>query len=440
MRKYITVIPFLLAALLPLAAEPMTLTVDRAVDLARSNNFNLKVQESTVATKARAKEDAWNVFIPDVGASLTLNRANTAPSMGGMELDPWTLVGNVSAQLALSPAIGNGISQLDLDYRNAMLSLESAEQSTELDIKKSFYGILLVEEQIKVLEQNIATMENRLASMEQMYRNGYITELDLLKTEAGLSSLGPTLTSVENNLELMMMKFRMDLGLDLDQELVLEGSIDASPESFNADELVMQHLPGRLDIQQLLLSREMLENALSATFNQSRLPALILSWSYSPYQADPFNLDGWGVDGFSGDNGAFSLTLSLPLEDWLPHSGTDNKLKEAQDAMDRLDYQRELAYRGAEMEIRSLVMNLNTSRENLAVLEESVEINRESLAMSRESYDNGGITLLDLETAENDLLQAESDLLAEKYNYISNLLDLEAAVNSQLESSGSETK
>jgi outer membrane protein TolC len=65
-------------------------------------------------------------------------------------------------------------------------------------------------------------------------------------------------------------------------------------------------------------------------------------------------------------------------------------------------------------------------------LAESVEINEQSLKMSRESYDNGGIALLDLETAENDLLQAETDLLSEKFNYISSLLDLEKALNTRL--------
>ncbi len=458
MLKYIRILPVFLAILVPLGAESMTLTVDRAVELGLSNNFNIRVQESKVGTSARAKDDAWNVFIPDISASAILSRSNSAASVSGsatvgvpssigadgsydnvwiqtydQEMSPWTLMGNIQAQLALSPAIGNGISALALNYENALLSLESAENSTEQSIKKNFYGILLMQEQIELLKKNIGTMETRLANMEEMYKFGYITQLDLLNTEAGLASMGPTLTSLENSYELMLMSFRMELGLELDQPLVFDGEVEASPETWDSDSLVMKYLGDSLDLQQLEITRQMLENGKDATYNQSRLPALIFSWSYSPYQADPFDFDSWSDDSFSGDRGSLSITLSMPVDDWLPHSGTANKLKEAQEQLDELAYQRELAVRGTEMQIRSLVMNLNTSRENLIVKESAVDINRQSYEMSQESYNNGGLTLIDLETSENDLLQAESNLLSEKYTYISNLLDLEAALNTQFD-------
>ena len=461
MKRYSLAAVMMILVLTALGAEPLVLTVNEAVDLGLANNYNLKVQENSLAGKIRARRDAWNVFIPDVGASLTLSRKNEAQAMGGTailgtnigimdattadgiyeklsiqsyetELSPWTAVGSLSAQLVLSPAIGNGIKALDLDYQNSLLSLEASENTTEQGIKRNFYSLLLLEEQIEVLKRNIETTRNRLTSMEAMYRNGYITELDLLKTRAGLSSLGPALLGLQNGYEQLLMVFRMDLGLDLDQELRLEGKVEVSPEALDADDLVKRFLPGRTDIQQLLVNQKMLENVKALNFNQGRLPALVLGWTYSPYQADPFDPDRWGEDGFSGDNGSLSITLSVPLDDWLPRSGTANKIKEAQDNIDRLGYQKELAFLAAEMEIRNLVMSLNTSREKLTVLTESVEINEQSLRMSRESYDNGGIALLDLETAENDLLQAEIDLLSEKFTYISSLLDLEKALNTRL--------
>jgi outer membrane protein TolC len=429
MKKIIVILSFLVAVMLPLSAEQLVLTVEESVELAASNNLNLKLQENILAGKSRAKQDAWNVFLPDISSNLTLNRSNSPMPMA----EPWNLLGNISAQLAFSPAMVNGIKQLDLDFRYAKMNLEATEDRTSLGIKKTFYGILLMEQQIDLLEKNIKTMENRLTSMDAMYKNGMITKLDLLKTEASLSSLGPSLTSLENGLEQSMMRFKSDLGLSLNSDIKLDGNVVAVPGSWDADALVENYLPGRQDIQQLLLSRNMLENAKSSLINQSRMPSLALSWSYSPILADPFNSDNWDIDN-TMDNGSFSITVSLPIDDWLPHSGTDNKIRNTQDEIDRLDYQKETAFQAAEMEIRSLAMDLNTSREILLVLEDSIEINGESLEMSRESYENGGLTLLDLETSENDLFQAEIDLLSEQFNYISSLLDLEAAVNSPLTS------
>ena len=472
MKRFFLTFIIITAVMVPLSAEdtgtavsgdPLVLTVENAVELGLANNYNLKIQKSTAAGKERSRKDAWNVFLPDISASATLSRSNSAQTVGGTavmgldpmtgitepttedgmydylmlasyerEMSPWTAVGNISAQLALSAAMFNGIKQLELDYNNALLELESAKQNTEKNIKTNFYNLLLLQEQIDVLKKNIETTEARLESMENMYQYGYITELDLLNTRAGLASMGPSLLKIENGYEQLKMVFLMDLGLNLNREVILEGAVDASPERWDADSLVDNYMAGRIDIQQLTIAEEMLENGKAATINQSLLPTLVLGWSYSPYQADPFETETWGDDGYFGDNGSFSVTLSLPLEDWLPHSGTSNNIREAGEEIERMAYQKELAFLGAEMEIRSLVMTLNTSRESLLVLAELIEINRKSLEMSTESYNNGQLSLLDLETAENDLLQAELDLVSEKYNYISSLLELETAINRNL--------
>ncbi len=446
-----------------ISGAPLVLSVETAVELGLANNYNLKIQESTAAGKERSRKDAWNVFLPDISMSATLSRSNSSQTVAGTavlgldpmsgitepttadgmydylmltsyesEISPWTAVGNISAQLALSAAMFNGIKQLELDYNNALLELDSSKQNTEKSIKTNFYNLLLLQEQIDVLKKNIKTTEARLESMEDMYQYGYITEIDLLNTKAGLASMGPSLLKIENGYEQLKMVFLMDLGLNLNQKIILDGSVEASPEIWDADSLVNTYMANRIDIQQLTIAQKMLENGKSATINQSLLPALVLGWSYSPYQADPFESETWGDDGYFGDNGSFSVTLSLPVEDWLPHSGTSNSIREAGDEIERMAYQKELAFLGAEMEIRSLVMTLNTSRESLKVLAEVIEINRKSLEMSTESYNNGQLSLLDLETAENDLLQAELDLVSEKYNYISSLLNLETAINKNL--------
>ena len=116
--------------------------------------------------------------------------------------------------------------------------LSRLNKNTEKSIKTNFYNLLLLNEQIDVLKKNIETTEARLKSMEEMYNYGYITELDLLNTKAGLSSLGPTLLKMENGFEQLKMVFLMDLGLGLDQEIVLDGAVEALPEAWDADTLV----------------------------------------------------------------------------------------------------------------------------------------------------------------------------------------------------------
>ena len=53
--------------------------------------------------------------------------------------------------------------------------------------------------------------------------------------------------------------------------------------------------------------------------------------------------------------------------------------------------------------------------------------------MTREAYRNGTAELLSLRDAEAQLIQARLSLASEKYNYLSNLLDLEYAEDSEAE-------
>ena len=63
----------------------------------------------------------------------------------------------------------------------------------------------------------------------------------------------------------------------------------------------------------------------------------------------------------------------------------------------------------------------------------SVSIAQKAYRLTEQAYRAGSVEYLDLKDAENSLLQAQIGVRTEKYNYLSTLLDLETAVNAQLE-------
>ncbi len=447
----------LILAVIPalLSAEAKDLTVQEAISLGKAHNLNLKVQDITVAKADRAKNDRWNVFVPDVSAQVILNHSNVAttgtalapiitsynPVTGGFdevgvtsyEVNQYTLIGNLNAQLVLTPALANGIKALDLNLRTEKLNREKDEKDLERSIEKNYFQLVQMKKSVELLEKNIVTTTQRYNDMQAMYRNGLITELDLLQVQSGLASLKPSLTSLKNGYDQLRMAFCMDLGLPLNQELNLTEEINVDARAFDADEMVNRYLADNLDVKAMALGKDSAENGRKAQINQS-LPSLILGWNYQPMINAPFESSSWDNEPFKdNDGGAFSLTLNIPLDDWLPHSGASNKVKEMEDTLAGLEYQQKLLYQGTEMQIRASVMSLEASRENLAVMEENVTLARKTYDMSWEQYRNGQMTATDLSQSENDLLQAESDLLGEKYKYITALLDLEYLVNRDLD-------
>jgi outer membrane protein TolC len=441
-----------------LFAQSMDLSLEEAVSLGKANNLNLKMKDITVEQARREKADRWNVLVPDMSVSATLARSNVAPTISGsvvegivpnggipgaydtvyinnysIEADPWTLIGNVQAQLVLTPAMVNGIKALDLTYRTEQLNREMSETELTRNIQKNYYLLIQLRKAIELLEKNRATTEQQYSDMQAMYRNGMITELDLLQVQSGLASLGPMITTQKNNYEQMRMAYCMDLGLPLDQELNLVDDIKVTElADIDADSLVNRYLADNLSVKSMILGKDSAANGKEATVNQS-LPSLILGINYSPMVMDPFNGDSWDENTFDkNDSGRFSVTLSIPIDDWIPHSGPNNKVKEMDDTLKNLEYQQTLLLQGTEMQIRQYAMGLVASAQNLKVLESNVTLAQRAYDMSWEAYRNGQKTATDLSKAQDELLDAENKLIGEKYKYMSTLLDLEYVVNRDL--------
>nr|WP_252722155.1 TolC family protein [Treponema socranskii] len=61
-------------------AETVTLTLDEAVAYARAHSRTLKSADIDLEMAKRASDNAWNVFLPDVRATGTLNRTTDISS------------------------------------------------------------------------------------------------------------------------------------------------------------------------------------------------------------------------------------------------------------------------------------------------------------------------------------------------------------------------
>lgn len=91
------------------------------------------------------------------------------------------------------------------------------------------------------------------------------------------------------------------------------------------------------------------------------------------------------------------------------------------------------AKEGAELEIQSIVMRLNKSVQSLETLKLNVALAQKVYEMAMEAYNAGNKELLEVENAEIELNKAKLEVIKEKYNYKTGLLDLEYALNTTKE-------
>ena len=437
--------------------EPVTitLTVDDAVKTAVENNLSLVQEDITLKGKRRTRDTAWNVFVPTVSASATMTHLREEVPVTGygafMAQDvssggtsrafigqyvtddtfQGTLGANLNFQLVLTPQLWYGYKATVLDYEAGLLTAEKARADLETNIKKQFYGLLVQEEQIQILENQLNAIEKRYQQALDNYDFGFVDEYTTLSVKVNLESFKPQLQLARFGYKQAMMAFKLALGLNIDSEVSLEGSISIDPQTYDAKALIGEHIADRTDLRQLQKTVDSLEN-MKKVQQMALLPRLIFGYQVgTSYGGDPWA--GFSEDWSESDSsGTFSITLNLQLSDYLPFSSTMNNIKGMDDNIDKTKSGLSMAFQAARMEIISAVEQLNNSVLTIKAKELNVDLAERAYTLAEESYNAGGKSLLDVEDAEDALKNARFQLLSEKYNYITALLTLEAAINSPL--------
>ncbi len=417
------------------------LTVDEAVNLAREGNLGLAGPRIEAAGKKRASDLAWNNFLPTVDASGTLARWNKeqstyvllpGPSLASVTLPDWSLSSSLSVQLALNMALFEGVKALRADYESGLISYAQAEARLERDVRKSFFGLLLAQANIRLMEEQIDAARRRYEQTQANYLAGGTSELNALQARVAWENLKPALTEIRIGYEAARDAFAMTLGLPRGTVVETSGEIRPVSAELDSRKLVETGLSSRLDVQSLIKTLETLEIQETALKYQLWTPNLILGWNADPtFQGDPWKDDLFGKDMWSQSSGMFRLTLSLRLNGFFPFSQEAQQLKSLQDQKEILRASLAMALRGAETEIDSLVRQLDKSRDSRAALTLNVELADRAYRLSEQAYRAGAADLLDVQNAELELRKARLELLKEDYTYVTSLLDLEYAVGAR---------
>jgi len=421
-------------------------TVEEAVNLAMENNISLASSAIDVRMKQRDNQYAWNVFVPNVQATGTLGRMNTVSDQMGpimeminpfyvpaeiTEKDHWFAASGLSIGLNLNLALFDGLKATRQAYEAGQLQYEQARKQTETNVRKAFYGILVQQGSLAIAKEKLTAAEARLRQTKTNFSNGLVPELNYLQTQLSVETQKPVIEEAELNLEQQKNFFAFTLGLPVGTQLVLDGEINPSISAVNADELVLKHLADRLDLALLRKNIELLDTQYRATQIQRFTPSLSLSQTWSP-RLSAID-DSWtDKDNWTDSSGAFSMTLAFNLTNLLPFSATGQNVEDTKDSAKKLELTLRQAAYSAELEIRNLAKKLEKVKTSIATMELSASIADKAYRLTEQGYKAGTIEYLDLKDAENSLLQAKLGVLAEKYNYISTMLDLETALNTKL--------
>ena len=393
----------------PDSAAPPTLTPEAAVELALANNPSLARSRVDLAAAERSLSRAWNSMAPGLTLSASARRASAAETV--------TQSGSVGVSVTLAPRTVHEVRKARATLEVQTLTYETAARSLELEVRKTYFSLVLARETIAVLRQALATAQKAYDQVEVKRRAGLASELDALSARVNLENLRPGLESALVGYESQQARFKQTLGLKQIAPLFLAGTLAEAAAVSSVD---FSGFSGESpSVAALRASLESARAQEAAARSAARSPSLTLSGSYSPQSVDA---------GPWSDTGSVSAVLSFSLDKLLPWSAAREDADKARDTVVKTESQLVEAAAGAEISARSLRRSIEQSLASLAARRLTVELAERSYRLTEEAYNFGTKDLLSLQKAGDNLQDARANLLKEAFTLVSALLDLEFAL------------
>ena len=450
----------------------IVLTIDDAVTYSLKNSPSLKTAQIDLELAKWKKNTAWNSFLPTVQVTGTIARANDVESSlrstnqtingnkklyeglataagnsalgygfssAAANMNPvsatenmhWTAMGNLSVSLNFNVAMIQNMRATIAQYETGKISWAQTVKENEISVRKLFYGLLLQQESLNLQKESLENARQRMTQAQTNYRNGYVPEIKYLQAQVAYENQVPVVEKAEMIMRQQLDTFAFLIGLPANSKIQLNGEINPKIIDLDVEELISKGLTQNLTIRTLQENIKILKLQSNALDLSAYTPSLALSWNGNPMITSAFESD-WGDSNNWKDQGAFSVTLAWNITNMLPWSSSRVQARELQDNIKKLEVQLESAVRNTDLQIRTAVDTLAQCRHSLENSQRNIDLAQRSYDMTSLAYRNGTTEYLDLMDAETQLNQAKLSLVNEKFNYMTNLMDLENILNTTL--------
>ena len=383
------------------------LTLEECISLAKENNLSIKVQKNTLNDLKRKNETSWNSVSPSIKGEAAfqddfINKTESFAISG-------------SLGLTLSTNLYSTIKGAKLNYENGLLTYNQAVKQIEMSVWKTFYDLIYKTEYFSFQSQNLLTAKKNYEQNLEKFKNGKISELDVMSSRVSYEQKKPVLEEARidltNNLEL----FKNIIGVDFDDEIKLDGSLDFLLELKDI-KLPPKENPSP-DVQAAKFAVEIAENNLLAQRFSSYSPVITGTYKYG----QALNID----NSLWNETSSLSVGVSIPLDSYLPWSSSAVSINSKKKSLESAKLNLEDAENSIRVNTENALRKINQIISMLEVSKETVALAKKTYEMTETAYNYGKTDFLTLQNASDNVLNAEVSLKNQAKTLMETLLDTE---------------
>lgn len=410
------------------AKDTLTLTLDKAVEIALDENPTMKVAEDEIALKKVASKEAWQSLLPDASITGSVDHTIKAAEMKLNDQSfkmgkDGTNTANAGLNINLplfAPAVYRTMSMTKTDIELAVEKSRASKLDLVNQVSKAYYQLMLAQDSYNVLQGSYKVAEDNFNVVNAKYQQGTVSEYDKISAEVQMRSIKPNLISAANGVTLAKLQLKVLMGITADVEIKISDNLNNYESAVFANQLETQEtgLENNTTMKQLDLNMRLLEKSLK-TVKTNFMPTLSMSFSYK-YQS-LYNPNINFFDYSWSNSSSLMFNLSIPLY----KASNFTKVKSTRIQMRQLDWNRIDTERKLNLQIVSCRNNMAASSEQVLSNKENVMQAEKAVVIAGKRYDVGKGTVLELNSSQVSLTQAQLTYNQAIYDYLVAKADLD---------------
>ena len=431
------------------------ITLDDALKIALSENASVRVADKEIERTGYAKKGTYASLFPQIDLTGAFQRtikkqvmymdmdmsdfmgggsssgdgsesgsgsetgsdsgASTSSSGGGIEVGRWnTWNGGITASMPLVNA--QLWKSLKISGQNVELAVEKARSSrleAVTQVKQAFYAVLLAKEALNVYKEVYDNAVKNFEQTQMRYNAQRASELDYTRAKSTVASAIPNVYNAESSVILALWQLKSVMGVSLDQDIDVAGTIDdfasdMESDVFGPDALTLDY---NTTMRQLAIQADQLAETVRMQ-KYAYIPTLSLAFSYSMNaMTNDFKFSSYKWTPYS----YVGLSLNIPI-----FSGGKryNDVRQAKVQASELAIQVNDTERQLKIAIRQYLNTMETKVKSLVAAREAEETAQKAYDIATQSYNVGRSTITELNDAQLALTQAKLGVSQSIYDYV----------------------
>ena len=381
--------------------------LDEVINIGLCRNSKTSAAYAALQSQRFTKNASYSNYLPNISGTAHANRSHT-------EHDDWDYTASLSASYLVFDfgKRESDFAQSLATYRAAGFDYDETVQNYVYSIVGAYYTLLKADADVKSAQSALTVAQTAKDTADKKFKSGVVARADVYKAETTLASSQLELERAKNNREIARGTLLNALSFPADEDIKIKdmpASFGSDAESENIDELIKIAQKQRPDILKATSQKNAAWHRRNSAFLKN-LPSISVTGGVDVTDK---TVGGMFDNMTAKTHGTIGVSVSMPI-----FTGFLNfyNARAANADYENIKYMEQSVHDDATMDVFTAYQNYKTARTVLKQSQILLKSATESERVTSGMYRVGRSTMLDWQTAQAELVNAQKQNNAARYD------------------------